>query len=131
MKLERDAATHRQSEAKMRRSWLGIATGFGLLMAAAAPAGANVGSKTFVADCAEAADPIQRAECRGYIAAVADAIMADIGKGRRLCVPPGTTQDEVREAVLIWMRENARLLRRVQGYGLVYAALIKTYPCRR
>ena len=57
--------------------------------------------------------------------------MADIGKGRRLCIPPGTTQDDMREAVLIWMRENAKLLRRMQGYGLVYAALIKSYPCRR
>jgi hypothetical protein len=94
-----------------------------------AGASAHVSSRTFLADCIQPVDAVQRAECRGYILAVADAINSNIVKGRRVCLPAGLDQDDVREDVTRWIRENARVVQRMHGFGAAYAALIKTYPC--
>ncbi len=104
------------------------------LIAALLPAAeplARVSSRTFLVDCSEPADPIQQAECRGYIIAVADAINSNVVKGRRVCLPEDVGQDEQREKVMQWVRTNAHVVQRTQGFGMVYAALIKTYPCGR
>ena len=92
---------------------------------------ARVSSRTFLVDCSEPADPIQQAECRGYILAVADAINSNLVKGRRVCLPEDAEQDEQRQKVMQWVRANAHIVQRMQGFGMVYAALIKTYPCQR
>ena len=90
---------------------------------------AFVSSETFISNCLEASDPLQRAECRGYILAIADAINSNVVKGKRVCFPPATAQDDVREEVSRWVRDHARVVQRMHGFGAVYAALIKTYPC--
>jgi hypothetical protein len=101
-----------------------------LMLPAAAPL-AFVSSKTFFGDCTNPANPIQQAECRGYILAIADAINSNVVKGKRVCFPESAEQDEVRERVMQWVRTNAHLVQRMHGFGAVYAALIKTYPCRK
>ena len=100
-------------------------------LASAADSAAYVSGKTFLADCLRPADAVQRAECRGYILAIADAINSNVAKGQRVCLPESADQDDVREDVMRWVRENARGVQRRRGFGIVYAALIKTYPCRK
>lgn len=105
-----------------------------VLLASLAPAGAPlafVSSKTFLSDCNDPADAVQRAECRGYILGVADAINSNVVKGQRICFPGGAEQDDLREQVMRWIRANARVVQRMNGFGAIYAALIKTYPCSK
>jgi len=99
--------------------------------AATGPAWAFVNGKTFLTECLDASEAVQRAECRGYIAAVADAINSNLVKGKRVCFPATATPEDVRAEVSRWVRENAHVVRRMQGFGAVYAALIKTYPCKK
>mgnify|MGYP001211641156 CR=1 FL=1 len=101
------------------------------LLATAAEAPAAVSSKRFLEDCLQPANPVLRAECGGYILGVADAINSNIVKGQRVCLPENGDQDDVRAEVMRWVRENAHLVQRMQRFGAVYAALIKTYPCRK
>ena len=105
-----------------------------VLLASLAPAGAPrafVSNKTFLSDCSAPADAVQRAECRGYILGVADAINSNVVKGRRICFPGGAEQDEIREQVMRWVRANAHVVQRMNGFGAIYAALIKSYPCAK
>jgi len=104
------------------------------IVVAAAGAGVahgRVSGATFLADCYAAAEPIQKAECLGYIKAVADALNSNVAKGMRACIPAAASDEEIWETVQDWLRANGKILHRMRGFGLVSAALVKSYPCAK
>lgn len=100
-----------------------------LIVSGAGVAEGRVGGATFLADCYEASEPVQKAECIGYIKGVVDALNSNIAKGMRACIPAGTSDEEIWAAVQDWLRANGKVLHRMRGFGLVGAALVKSYPC--
>jgi Rap1a immunity proteins len=79
----------------------------------------------FLSACSRA-DPGWIGFCHGYVQAVYDGMRRP---GEDICAPPGTTRADIVGAVV---RQLTAIpdLQSIRAYAVVYAILVKAFPCR-
>ena len=77
-------------------------------------------------------DAMARATCNGYLMAATDLVLrreSHGGTNAKVCLPPGVTVDQVRDAVLNFGQQG-RPLQAPAGLGLIAAAMHRAWPCQ-
>ena len=64
--------------------------------------------------------------CHGYVQAVFDGVRSP---GDEICAPDSLTRAKIVGAVVLQLSENPQL-REFNAASVVYAVLLKTFPCR-
>ena len=90
----------------------------------AAQSSRQLNGADFLATCSKG-DAESVAFCNGYVQAVFDGIH---NPGAFICVPPGTARTKLIGEVVRTLRESSGL-RDLNAASLVYAVLLKTFPC--
>ena len=93
------------------------------------PAAASFLSGADLLRACTSAEAIDRGDCYGYIAGVADTLAGKAAGSSRACVASGVSRGEIRDAVVAYLQER-RALERNASDG-VAAALARSFSCSR
>jgi hypothetical protein len=85
----------------------------------------NLMATDFLSACSRA-DPERIGFCHGYVQAVYDGLRRP---GEDICAPPGATKADLVGAVVRQLNAIPEL-RSLPAYSVVYATLLKAFPCR-
>jgi hypothetical protein len=103
---------------------IGLAT---MLMAAVPGVGFKTG-ETLLEMCR-----VNQVQCTDFVAGASDAIMglqAIAATPVLICTNPGATVDQLTKAVVKWLEAHPHAHKDGAG-GLVWAALVQTFPCSK